>query len=134
MPRNLMPSQPNPGVLDFQDAVRGPLAYDVISLFKDAFLSWPPERVEWGLRHYHQAAVRAALPVPEWRQFRRDCDWIGLHRHLKVLGIFARLTHRDGKPRYLADTPRFVRYVMEVAPSYRELAPLARLFERRALA
>ena len=133
MPRNLMLSRPNPGVLDFQDAVYGPLAYDPISLFKDAFMSWPAERVEWGLRTYHQRAAAAGLTVPDWPQFRRDCDWIGLQRHLKILGIFARLTHRDGKPRYVADTPRFVRYVMEVLPAYPELAPLRGLFERQVL-
>ena len=133
MPRNLMLSTPNPGVLDFQDAVYGPLAYDPICLFKDAFMSWPAERVEWGLRTYHQRAAAAGLAVPEWARFRRDCDWIGLHRHLKVIGIFARLTHRDGKPRYVADTPRFVRYVMDVLPAYPELAPLRAVFEKHVL-
>jgi len=133
MPRNLMLSRPNPGVLDFQDAVYGPLAYDPISLFKDAFLSWPASRVEWGLRTYHTRAEAACLPVPPWPQFRRDCDWIGLQRHLKILGIFARLTLRDGKPKYLADTPRFVRYVMDVLPDHPELKPLAELFERHVL-
>ncbi|MDR3415956.1 MAG: phosphotransferase [Nevskia sp.] len=133
MPRNLMLSQPNPGVLDFQDAVFGPIAYDPICLFKDAFLSWPAPLVAWGLRRYHERAGRAGLPVPEWERFRSDCDWIGLQRHLKVLGIFARLTHRDGKPKYVADTPRFVRYVMDVAPRYPKLAPLGTLFERHVL-
>ncbi len=133
MPRNLMLSDPNPGVLDFQDAVYGPIAYDPISLFKDAFLSWPLSRVEWGLRTYHARAEAAGLAVPPWPQFRRDCDWIGLQRHLKILGIFARLTLRDGKPKYLADTPRFVRYVMEVLPQYVELQALAQLFERHVL-
>jgi len=133
MPRNLMLSRPNPGVLDFQDAVYGPLAYDPISLFKDAFLSWPASRIEWGLRTYHRRAELAGLPVPAWPQFRRDCDWIGLQRHLKILGIFARLTLRDGKPKYLADTPRFVRYVMDVLPDHPELKPLAELFERHVL-
>lgn len=133
MPRNLMPGAPRLGVLDFQDAVYGPLTYDVISLFKDAFRSWPPERIDGWLRLYHVRAVAAGVPVPDWAEFRRDCDWMGLQRHLKVLGIFARLTHRDGKAKYVADTPRFVRYVMEVAPRYAELAPLARLFERCVL-
>ncbi|MDB5985092.1 MAG: aminoglycoside phosphotransferase [Nevskia sp.] len=133
MPRNLMAAIPNPGVLDFQDAVYGPLAYDPICLFKDAFLSWPAERVEAWLGRYHTAATAAGIAVPEWTQFRRDCDWIGLHRHLKVLGIFARINYRDGKSKYLADTPRFVRYVMEVAPLYAELMPLAALFEKHVL-
>lgn len=133
MPRNLMAAIPNPGVLDFQDAVYGPLAYDPICLFKDAFLSWSPERVDAWLQRYHRTAFAAGVPVPEWPEFRRDCDWIGLHRHLKVLGIFARINYRDGKPKYLADTPRFVRYVMEVAPRYPQLQPLAALFEKHVL-
>jgi aminoglycoside/choline kinase family phosphotransferase len=133
MPRNLMLSSPNPGVLDFQDAVYGPLAYDAVSLFRDAFLSWPAADVQRWLQAYHRRAVGAGVPLADWQTFRRHCDWIGLQRHLKVLGIFARLTLRDGKPRYLADTPRFVRYVMEVAAQYPELAPLAQLFRRHVL-
>jgi aminoglycoside/choline kinase family phosphotransferase len=133
MPRNLMLSVPNPGVLDFQDAVYGPLAYDPICLFKDAFLSWPAEHVEGWLRQYWEKAGAVGLPVPAWPDFRRDCDWIGLQRHLKVAGIFARINYRDGKPKYLADTPRFIRYAMEVAPKYPELRPLADLIERHVL-
>ncbi len=133
MPRNLMASIPNPGVLDFQDAAYGPLAYDAICLFKDAFLSWPPECVEAWLLRYHRMAAAAGVAVPDWLEFRRDCDWIGLHRHLKVLGIFARINYRDGKPKYHADTPRFVRYVMEVAPQYPQLQALAALFEKYVL-
>ncbi len=133
MPRNLMSSAPQPGVLDFQDAVYGPLAYDPICLFKDAFLSWPEVRVEGWLRRYHQRATAAGLPVPVWPQFRRDADWIGLQRHLKVAGIFARITHRDGKPKYVADSPRFIRYITEVAARYAELAPLLELFEKYGL-
>lgn len=133
MPRNLMLATPNPGVLDFQDAVEGPLAYDVISLFRDAFMSWPAERVEAWLRDYHARAVDAGLPVPPLATFIVDCHWIGLQRHLKILGIFARLTYRDGKPKYIADTPRFVAYVMAVAGLYPELRGLARLFERHVL-
>ena len=134
MPRNLMLSQPNPGVLDFQDAVIGPVSYDAVCLFKDAFLSWPAARVEGWLQGYWERARAAQLPVPAaFADFWRQAEWMGLQRHLKVLGIFARLTHRDGKPQYVADTPRFVRYVMEVAPRYPELAPLAALFERHVL-
>lgn len=133
MPRNLMHSMPNPGVLDFQDAVYGPLAYDAISLYKDAFLSWPAAFVDAQLRRYHAEALQRRIPLPDWATFRRDCDLIGLQRHLKVLGIFARIRYRDGKPKYLADTPRFLRYVMEVVPQYRELAPLQALFETRVL-
>jgi aminoglycoside/choline kinase family phosphotransferase len=130
MPRNLMLSEPNPGVLDFQDAVMGPISYDVVSLFKDAFLSWDEERVlDWTIRYWEQAR-RAGLPVPgDFADFYRDCEWMGLQRHLKVLGIFARINYRDGKPHYLADTPRFVGYVRQVAARYRELGPLRRLFD-----
>ena len=130
MPRNLMVSTPNPGVLDFQDAVFGPIAYDVVSLFKDAFLSWPAARVEGWRRQYWEQARAAGLPVlADYAHFVRDFDLMGLQRHLKVLGIFARIAHRDGKPAYLADTPRFVRYVREVVDGDAELAPLAKLFD-----
>ena len=138
MPRNLMISEPEPhfrvGVLDHQDAVYGPIAYDPICLFKDAFLSWPEARVDAWLRQYHRQGLMAGLPLTaDYVAFRRDADWIGLQRHLKVLGIFARINYRDGKPKYLADTPRFVRYVIDVAARYAELAPLAALFERHVL-
>jgi aminoglycoside/choline kinase family phosphotransferase len=134
MPRNLMVSAPNPGILDFQDAVVGPISYDAVCLYKDAFWSWPAAFVEDGLRRYWDAARAAQLPVPAaFDEFWRQAEWMGLQRHLKVLGIFARLTCRDGKAHYVADTPRFVRYVMDVAPRYAELAPLARLFERHVL-
>jgi aminoglycoside/choline kinase family phosphotransferase len=130
MPRNLMVSSPNPGILDFQDAVHGPVTYDLVSLFRDAFVSWEEERVlDWAVR-YWQKARRAALPVADdFGGFWRDFEWMGLQRHLKVLGIFARINYRDGKPHYLADTPRFVGYVRAVTRRYDELAPLARLFD-----
>lgn len=133
MPRNLMLSTPNPGVLDFQDAVYGPIAYDPICLFKDAFLSWPEARVEAWLRRYHERAAAAGLPVPAWPQFQRDAALIGLQRHLKVLGIFARINYRDGKPKYLADTPRFLRYAQTAAQAEPMLAPLAQLLEQEIL-
>ncbi|MET0345443.1 MAG: phosphotransferase [Casimicrobiaceae bacterium] len=131
MPRNLMVSTPNPGVLDFQDAVVGPITYDVASLFKDAFLSWPEERVlDWTIRYWERAR-RARLPVPsDFALFWRDVEWMGLQRHLKVLGIFARICHRDGKPAYVEDTPRFLAYVRPVAGRYDELKPLVRLLDR----
>jgi aminoglycoside/choline kinase family phosphotransferase len=131
MPRNLMVSAPNPGVLDFQDAVTGPITYDIASLFKDAFISWPEERVlDWTIR-YWEGARRAGLPVAtDFAAFHRDCEWMGLQRHLKVLGIFARIRHRDGKPGYIEDAPRFLAYVRPVAERYREFAPLARLLDR----
>jgi aminoglycoside/choline kinase family phosphotransferase len=133
MPRNLMISEPNPGVLDFQDAVLGPIAYDVVSLFRDAFLSWPEEQVlDWTVRYWEKAR-RAALPVPsDFGEFWRAFEWMGLQRHLKVLGIFARINYRDGKPRYLADTPRFITYALAVSKRYGELAPLARLLDEIA--
>jgi aminoglycoside/choline kinase family phosphotransferase len=131
MPRNLMVSQPNPGVLDFQDAVYGPITYDVASLFKDAFLSWEEERVlDWTIR-YWESARRAKLPVnADFGEFYRDCEWMGLQRHLKVLGIFARICHRDGKPHYVKDTPRFLAYVRAVAGRYVALTPLLRLLDQ----
>jgi aminoglycoside/choline kinase family phosphotransferase len=131
MPRNLMVCEPNPGVLDFQDAVLGPISYDIVSLLRDAFISWDEERVlDWCVR-YWEAARRAALPVDaDFAAFWRSFEWMGLQRHLKVLGIFARLNYRDGKAKYLEDTPRFVGYARAVARRYGELAPLARLFER----
>ncbi|GAA5005408.1 phosphotransferase [Pseudoluteimonas lycopersici] len=131
MPRNLMPADDGPAVLDFQDAVRGPIAYDALSLFKDAFLSWPEERVDEWLARYHQRAHAAGLPVPELARFRRDADLIGVQRHLKVIGIFARLNHRDGKPKYLADAPRFFAYLDAVLPKYPEFTPLQRFIEAK---
>jgi aminoglycoside/choline kinase family phosphotransferase len=129
MPRNLMPAGDGLAVLDFQDAVVGPIAYDPISLFKDAFLSWPQARVDGWLDRYHARATAAGLPVPPLARFRRDADWIGVQRHLKVIGIFARLLHRDGKPKYLADAPRFFAYLDAVLPRYPELAPLRELID-----
>ena len=130
MPRNLMVCEPNPGVLDFQDAVLGPITYDMVSLLRDAFISWDEERVlDWGVR-YWEKAKRAALPVmADFPEFWRAFEWMGLQRHLKVLGIFARIRYRDGKPKYLEDTPRFIGYARAVATRYRELAPLARLLD-----
>lgn len=130
MPRNLMPVEDGPAVLDFQDLVLGPIAYDPVSLLRDAFLSWPEARVDGWLRRYHARAADAGLPVPALDLFLRDADWCGVQRHLKILGIFARLHHRDGKPRYLADAPRFLAYLDAVVPKYRELDPLRELLER----
>jgi aminoglycoside/choline kinase family phosphotransferase len=130
MPRNLMVCEPNPGVLDFQDAVYGPITYDVASLFKDAFVSWDEERVlDWTVR-YWEKAKRAGLPVAaDFGEFYRDFEWMGLQRHLKVLGIFARLNYRDGKSGYLDDTPRFIGYVRAVALRYAVLTPLLTLLD-----
>jgi len=130
MPRNLMVASPNPGVLDFQDAVFGPVTYDVASLFKDAFISWDEERVlDWTVR-YWEKAKRAGLPVAaDFAEFYRDFEWMGLQRHLKVLGIFARLNYRDGKSSYLEDTPRFIGYVRAVTGRYAALRPLLTLLD-----
>jgi len=102
----------------------------VVSLFRDAFVSWPEERVlDWTIRYWERAR-RAGLPVgADFADFYRAFEWTGLQRHLKVLGIFARINYRDGKPQYLADTPRFVAYARAVARRYRPLAPLARLLD-----
>jgi len=132
MPRNLMVAAAgaNPGVLDFQDAVHGPITYDVASLFKDAFLSWDEEVVlDWTVR-YWERAKKAGLPVrDDFGEFYRDVEWMGLQRHLKVLGIFARINYRDGKPHYLADTPRFLHYVRATCDRYRALGPLLKLID-----
>lgn len=130
MPRNLMLSEPNPGVLDFQDAVYGPITYDLASLFRDAFISWPEPRViDWVARYWEQAK-RAGLPVDaDFGEFYRAFEWMGLQRHLKVLGIFARIRYRDGKPAYLEDAPRFLRYAREVAARYAALSPLLQLLD-----
>ena len=131
MPRNLMVSDPNPGVIDFQDAVYGPVGYDIACLTRDAFVTWEEERViDWTIRYWERAR-NARLPVPpDFGAFWRDVEWMGLQRHLKVLGIFARIKHRDGKDGYLEDTPRFLAYVRHAATRYGELAPLARLLDR----
>ncbi len=126
------------GVLDFQDAVYGPVTYDIASLLRDAFISWDEEFViDITVRYWEKArraGILGASSASGWGDdfgaFYRDVEWMGLQRHLKVAGIFARLTLRDGKPRYLADTPRFIGYIRSTASRYRELAPLLRLIDR----
>lgn len=129
--RNLMPVDAGVAVLDFQDAVRGPLAYDVLSLLRDAFVSWPQARIDGWIDDYLAAAREAGLATPAPADFRRDFTRIGIQRHLKVLGIFARLHHRDGKPRYLADAPRFLAYLDTSLPRFPELAALHTLLRER---
>jgi N-acetylmuramate 1-kinase len=132
MPRNLMVAEPNPAILDFQDAVRGPITYDVASMLRDAFISWDEAReLDWAVRYWEQAR-RAGLPLgdamgQDFGEFWRALEWMGLQRHLKILGIFCRLKHRDGKPHYAEDLPRFFNYANHVAMRYVPLAPLARL-------
>lgn len=130
MPRNLMLGQPNPAILDFQDAVYGPITYDVASLFRDAFISWDEEReLDWVIRYWEKARA-AGLPVPEdFADFWRDYELMGLQRHLKVLGIFCRLKYRDGKERYIADLPRFLAYARRVGERYIALKPFLELLD-----
>jgi aminoglycoside/choline kinase family phosphotransferase len=130
MPRNLMVGDPNPAILDFQDAVRGPITYDIASLLRDAFISWDEEQeLDWAVRYWEQAR-HAQLPVDaDFGEFWRQLEWMGLQRHLKVLGIFCRLKHRDGKVRYSEDLPRFFRYAHRVCTRYHGFGPLAALLE-----
>ena len=134
MPRNLMVCTPELGILDFQDAVRGPVTYDLASLLRDAYVSWDEEReLDWALRWW-QGARDARLfgehPMGEdFGECWRALEWMGLQRHLKVLGIFCRLKHRDGKLAYAADLPRFFAYAVHVAARYRPLEPLLELLE-----
>jgi len=128
--RNLMTSSPNPGVLDFQDAVYGPITYDLASLFKDAYITWDEERVlDWCIR-YWERAKKAGLPVnADFYEFYRDFEWMGVQRHIKVLGIFARLYHRDGKDGYLKDMPLVMTYLRKACERYIALTPLLRLLD-----
>ena len=129
--RNLMLSAPNPGVLDFQDAVYGPMSYDLASLFKDAYIHWEEDFVLDMLARYWETARALGLPVREdFAEFHRDYEWMGVQRHLKVLGIFARLCHRDGKDGYLKDMPRVLAYLRQTCERYLELRPLARLLDQ----
>ena len=142
MPRNLMiPARPGTtaaqqlGVLDFQDAVYGPITYDIASLMRDAFLTWEEDFVlEVTIRYWEKARKAGLMDFEDWHSdfgaFYRAVEWMGLQRHLKVAGIFARLTLRDGKPRYLADAPRFIHYIRHAAGRYRELGPFLRYIDK----
>jgi N-acetylmuramate 1-kinase len=142
MPRNLMvPTQPGStpaqqlGVLDFQDAVYGPISYDVASLMRDAFLTWEEDFViDITIRYWEKARKAGLMDFEDWHSdfgaFYRAVEWMGLQRHLKVAGIFARLTLRDGKPRYLADAPRFIDYIRHTTHRYRELGPFLQLIDK----
>ena len=128
--RNLMVHEErNPGILDFQDAVRGAVTYDLVSLYKDCYVVWPRVRVLGWVRDYRRRALAAGLPLPDDAEFVRWFDLMGVQRHLKVLGIFARLWYRDGKPGYLHDLPTVLAYVLEAVRDYAELAELARLLD-----
>lgn len=134
MPRNLMVVESaktlTPGIIDFQDAVMGPIAYDVVSLFRDAFISWDEEQeIDWVVRYWEKARA-AGLPLrPDFGEFWRDYELMGLQRHLKVLGIFCRLKYRDGKEKYSEDLPRFIGYARKTAGRYVALKPLLTLFD-----
>ena len=139
MPRNLMvsadPQEQRLGVLEFQDAVYGPITYDIASLMRDAFASWDEDFcLDITVRYWHKARTAGLMNFEDWATdfgaFYRAVEWMGLQRHLKVAGIFARLTLRDGKPKYLADTPRFIAYMRATASRYRELGPLLRLLDQ----
>ena len=128
--RNLMVCDPRPGILDFQDAVYGPITYDIVSLLRDAYIAWKEDRViDLAIRYWEKARA-AKLPVAaDFADFYRDFEWMGAQRQLKVLGIFARLSFRDGKNGYLKDQPLVMRYLRSTCERYHELAPLARLLD-----
>jgi aminoglycoside/choline kinase family phosphotransferase len=128
--RNLMVADPNPGILDFQDAVHGPITYDLASIYRDAYIQWDEEmQLDWVIRYWEKARA-ARLPVSEdFGEFWRDFEWMGAQRHIKVLGIFARLYHRDGKDGYLKDMPLVMHYLRKVCERYDELKPLLFLLD-----
>jgi hypothetical protein len=125
-----MVSEPNPGILDFQDAVHGPITYDLASIYRDAYVQWDEEQqLDWVIRYWEKARA-ARLPVREdFGEFWRDFEWMGAQRHIKVLGIFARLYHRDGKDGYLKDMPLVMHYLRKVCERYGELKPLLFLLD-----
>ncbi|MCC7005475.1 MAG: phosphotransferase [Ottowia sp.] len=132
--RNLMVTSDNsPGILDFQDAVYGPITYDLVSLWRDAYIDWEEaQQIDWLARYWTQAKQKG-LPVPtDFGEFYRDYEWMGLQRHLKVLGIFSRLYHRDGKKAYLQYLPRVFTYAHQVTQRYREFKPLLTLLDQIA--
>jgi aminoglycoside/choline kinase family phosphotransferase len=128
--RNLMVTSPNPGIIDFQDAVVGPITYDLVSLFKDAYIRWDEERIlDWMIR-YWEKAHKAGLPVStDFAEFYRDFEWMGVQRHIKILGVFARLYYRDGKENYLNDMPLVMEYLRKTCKRYRELHLLLNLLD-----
>jgi len=128
--RNLMVTSPNPGIIDFQDAVVGPITYDLVSLFKDAYIRWDEERIlDWMIRYWEKAR-KAGLPVSaDFAEFYRDFEWMGVQRHIKILGIFARLSYRDGKSTYLSDMPLVMEYLRKTCKRYRELHLLLNLLD-----
>lgn len=133
--RNLMiVDDHNPGILDFQDAVVGPITYDLVSLLRDCYIAWPRRQVEgWAVGYLERPAIRALVGDVSQHDWLRWFDLMGIQRHLKASGIFARLNHRDGKPGYLADIPRTLRYIVEAAEPYAELEPLHRFLQEKVI-
>tara|TARA_Y100001936_G_C16091751_1_gene686904 strand:+ start:3043 stop:4062 length:1020 start_codon:yes stop_codon:yes gene_type:complete len=126
--RNLMVTDPNPGIIDFQDAVYGPITYDLVSIFKDAYVYWEEEKIlDWVIRYWEQARKRGIPVVNNFSDFYRDFEWMGVQRHLKILGIFARLCYRDGKKNYLKDIPIVINHLKKTCDRYRELNFLSEL-------
>jgi aminoglycoside/choline kinase family phosphotransferase len=124
----------NPGIIDFQDAVAGPVTYDLVSLLKDCYVEWPAARVRAWALGFRERLLRASFaPLPDEREFLRWFDWVGMQRHIKVLGIFCRLHYRDAKPRYLRDLPRILAYVRATAAEYPELAEFAGFLDGRVV-
>jgi N-acetylmuramate 1-kinase len=133
--RNLMvTSQHNPGILDFQDAVQGALSYDAVSLLRDCYIQWPADQVkEWQRQYFLMLCQANLLTKAEWSEFVQAMDWMGIQRHLKAAGIFARLYHRDGKAGYLNDIPLTLSYIIQVGSGYKAMNPLVRWTEKLAL-
>lgn len=131
--RNLMVTDATPGILDFQDACEGAITYDLVSLLKDCYIRWPAEQLDEWLDDFYENSRRLELHGVSREQFRRDFDLMGVQRHLKAAGIFARLNHRDGKPGYLLDVPRTLGYVAELRERYDELEWLGDLVATRVL-
>jgi len=128
--RNLMVCERNPGVLDFQDAVYGPVTYDLVSLLRDAYVAWDEERqIDWAIRYWERARAAGIAVDPDFGIFWRDFEWMGVQRQIKVLGIFARLCHRDGKAGYVDDMPLVMAYLRAACGRYRELAPMLVLLD-----
>jgi aminoglycoside/choline kinase family phosphotransferase len=128
--RNLMVTSPNPGIIDFQDAVYGPITYDLVSLFKDAYIYWDEEKILDLVIRYWEKARKTGLPVAgNFSDFYRDFEWMGVQRHIKILGIFARLCYRDGKNNYLKDMPVVINYLKKTCDRYRELNFLLELLD-----
>lgn len=131
--RNLMIVEDELGILDFQDALSGPISYDLVSILKDCYIQWPEKRIQQWLTWYYNKARSAGLLEVDFKHFRRWFDLMGVQRHLKASGIFARLAHRDGKHGYLKDIPRTLSYIQNIAPDYPELEPLSGLIRQTVL-